>query len=69
MNKIIASHIDHTLLKAGATKIQIEKLCGEAEKFGFATVCANQYWVPFCSKLLEKTPVKVCTVVGFPLGA
>lgn len=69
MDKIIAQHIDHTLLKASATKNQIEKLCGEAVKYGFPTVCVNQYWVPLCSELLENTPVNVCTVVGFPLGA
>jgi len=69
MNKLTASHIDHTLLKATATKVQIGKLCEEARKYGFATVCINPYWVPFCSELLKNTTVKVCTVVGFPLGA
>lgn len=65
MNKLI----DHTLLKADATQEQITKLCEEARQYDFASVCVNSYWVPYCAKQLEGTDVKVCTVVGFPLGA
>ncbi|MGE7841136.1 deoxyribose-phosphate aldolase [Lysinibacillus sp. NPDC093712] len=64
-----ASMIDHTLLKAEATKEQIEKLCAEAKEFGFASVCVNPTWVKYCSELLQNSEVLVCTVIGFPLGA
>lgn len=62
-------YIDHTLLKADATQPQIEKLCQEAKTYDFASVCVNPYWVPFCTKQLRGSDVKVCTVIGFPLGA
>lgn len=65
MNK----YIDHTLLKADATEDKIRVLCSEAKEYNFASVCVNTYWVPFCASLLKGTDVKVCTVVGFPLGA
>ena len=65
----IAKYIDHTLLKADARKEDIEKLCSEAFHKGFASVCVNSCWVPLASELLAGTDVKVCTVVGFPLGA
>jgi deoxyribose-phosphate aldolase len=65
----IASMIDHTLLKPEATKEQIHKLCEEAKEHGFASVCVNPFWVREAAKLLAGTGVKVCTVVGFPLGA
>lgn len=65
----IASYIDHTLLKADATMDDITRIAGEAASYGFASVCVNPCWVPLCRKLLEGTGVKVCTVVGFPLGA
>jgi len=61
--------IDHTLLKPEGTRAQIEKLCAEAGKYEFASVCVNGVWVPLAAQLLHGTPVKVCTVVGFPLGA
>ncbi|MGI9104333.1 MAG: deoxyribose-phosphate aldolase [Terriglobales bacterium] len=64
-----ASMIDHTLLKPEGSREQIEKLCREAARFGFASVCVNAYWIPVCASILRPTPVKVCTVVGFPLGA
>ncbi len=64
-----ARMIDHTLLKPEASREQIEKLCREAARFDFASVCVNAYWVPLCAAILRPTPVKVCTVVGFPLGA
>jgi deoxyribose-phosphate aldolase len=65
----IASLIDHTLLKADATTLQIVNLCAEARRFGFATVCVNSYWVPTAFRELGDSSVAVCTVVGFPLGA
>lgn len=65
----IASYIDHTLLKPDATADQIAKLCDEAKEYGFASVCVNPCYVRQCAKLLAETGVKVCTVVGFPLGA
>ena len=65
----LAAMIDHTLLKANATRDEILKLCAEAREFRFASVCVNGFWVPLCAKELAGTPVKVCTVVGFPLGA
>jgi deoxyribose-phosphate aldolase len=65
----IARAIDHTLLKPEATRAQIERLCAEAREHGFATVCVNPTWVPLCSDLLRGSETRVCTVVGFPLGA
>src|SRR5512136_3182311 len=65
----LARMIDHTLLKPDATQEQIAQLCFEARKYGFASVCINPTWVQLCAKLLEGSPVKVCTVIGFPLGA
>ncbi|MCI0515312.1 deoxyribose-phosphate aldolase [candidate division KSB1 bacterium] len=64
----IAPFIDHTLLKPEATSTQIARLCHEAQKYGFATVCVNPCFVPQAVAQLEKSPVRVCTVVGFPLG-
>lgn len=61
-------YIDHTLLVANATKAQITNLCKEAKKYDFASVCVNPYYIPLCKKLLKGTTVKVCTVIGFPLG-
>ncbi|MEZ0396036.1 MAG: deoxyribose-phosphate aldolase [Anaerolineales bacterium] len=61
--------IDHTLLKPDATQEQIAQLCFEARKYGFASVCVNPAWVELCAQLLKGSEVKVCTVVGFPLGA
>ncbi|MFS0861612.1 deoxyribose-phosphate aldolase [Fredinandcohnia sp. 179-A 10B2 NHS] len=65
----IAKMIDHTALKADTTKSQIEKLCAEAKEYGFASVCVNPTWVETAAALLQGTEVKVCTVIGFPLGA
>jgi deoxyribose-phosphate aldolase len=65
----LASMIDHTLLKAEATPAQVERLCAEAKTHGFASVCVNLGYVPLCARLLAGSAVKVCTVVGFPLGA
>ncbi|KPN96913.1 deoxyribose-phosphate aldolase [Lysinibacillus sp. ZYM-1] len=69
MEQNFARMIDHTLLKAEATKEQIEKLCAEAKQFNFASVCVNPTWVKHSSELLEGSDVLVCTVIGFPLGA
>ncbi|ANU19262.1 deoxyribose-phosphate aldolase [Planococcus plakortidis] len=65
----IASLIDHTLLKAEATAPQIEQLCKEAAEYNFASVCVNPAWVALAAEHLEQSEVKVCTVIGFPLGA
>jgi deoxyribose-phosphate aldolase len=65
----IARYIDHTLLKPEATSDQIAALCAEARKHSFMSVCVNPYWVKRCAELLRGSPVKVCTVIGFPLGA
>jgi deoxyribose-phosphate aldolase len=65
----VASLIDHTLLKADATRAEIEKLCREAAEFGFATVCVNPTWVALSARLLAGSRSGVCSVVGFPLGA
>ena len=65
----IARMIDHTLLKPDATKQQVEELCAEAKQYGFASVCINPGYVKLCAQLLRDTSVKVCTVIGFPLGA
>ena len=65
----LASYIDHTLLKPIATKADILKLCEEAKQYHFASVCVNPCWVSLCAELLKGTDVKVCTVIGFPLGA
>lgn len=62
-------YIDHTLLKADATKEQILRLCEEAKTYHFASVCVNTYWVSTCFDVLQDSDVRVCTVVGFPLGA
>lgn len=65
----IAAMIDHTILKPEVGKKQVEKICLEAKKYGFASVCVNSSYVSFCAELLKDTAVKVCTVIGFPLGA
>jgi deoxyribose-phosphate aldolase len=66
----IARAIDHTLLRPNATSEEILKLCAEAREFGFATVCVNPIWVGLAAHELGRgTPVKICSVVGFPLGA
>ncbi len=62
------NYIDHTNLKNTATLKDIEKLCNEAIKYHFASVCVYPYYVPLCKKLLDKTSVAVCTVIGFPMG-
>ncbi len=65
----IAAFIDHTLLKPEATREDIVKICREARQYKFASVCTNSYWVPLVAAELHGSSVKVCAVVGFPLGA
>jgi deoxyribose-phosphate aldolase len=65
----VAGVIDHTLLKPDASRQDIDTLCREAAEYGFATVCVNPTWVARCAGQLRSTPVLVCAVVGFPLGA
>ncbi|MEI3529545.1 MAG: deoxyribose-phosphate aldolase [Bacilli bacterium] len=62
-------YIDHTNLKANATKADIKKLCDEAIKYKFASVCVNPCYVELASSILKDTNIEVCTVIGFPLGA
>jgi len=65
----VAAMIDHTLLRPDAIRSEIETVCREAIEFGFASVCVNPTWVSLCARLLRGSPVAVCSVVGFPLGA
>ena len=65
----IARLIDHTLLKPDVSPEQVEQLCAEAVEWGFASVCVNSCHVPLCRRRVEGTSVRVCTVIGFPLGA
>lgn len=64
-----AKLIDHTLLKSAATRQDISLLCQQARQYGFCSVCVNPFWVSFAKEQLAGTDVKVCTVIGFPLGA
>lgn len=64
-----AAMIDHTILKPEAGTEDVKKLCEEARGYGFASVCVNPGFVPLAYEMLKETPVKVCTVIGFPLGA
>jgi len=65
----LAPLIDHTLLKAAASAAEVDQLCDEALTHEFASVCVNPWWVPHCALRLEGSVVRVCTVIGFPLGA
>jgi deoxyribose-phosphate aldolase len=65
----VAALIDHTLLRPDAMRSDVETLCDEAARFGFASVCVNPAWIALCAARLRGTPVAVCSVVGFPLGA
>ncbi len=65
----LAPFFDHTVLKPDATSQDIKKLCAEALEHQFFSVCVNPHWIPPCALLLRDSSVKVCTVVGFPLGA
>lgn len=62
-------YIDHTLLKADATQAAVRVLCEEAREYDFMSVCVNPTWVAYAAELLAGSEVKVCTVIGFPLGA
>ncbi|PGS52717.1 deoxyribose-phosphate aldolase [Bacillus sp. AFS041924] len=64
-----ANLVDHTLLRADAKREEIAKLAEEAKEFSFASICINPTWVSYASELLKDSSVKVCTVIGFPLGA
>lgn len=65
----LAKYVDHTLLKPDATREQIKVLCEEAATYNFASVCVNPFWVSYAAELLSEASAKVCTVIGFPLGA
>ena len=65
----IASMIDHTLLKPEATQQDLGRICEEARQYSFASVCVNPCWVPLVAEQLQGSTVRVCTTVGFPLGA
>jgi deoxyribose-phosphate aldolase len=65
----VASTIDHTALKPETGEAAIRKLCAEARNYGFASVCINPTWVALAAEILDDSAVKVCTVIGFPLGA
>lgn len=67
--KNMEKYIDHTILNADATKSDIKKICNEAIKYNFKTVCIHPYWIPFAKKELDGTEVGITTVIGFPLGA
>jgi deoxyribose-phosphate aldolase len=68
-DRTIARLIDHTILKPEATRDEVKQVCAEALKFEFASVCVNSFWAKFVAAELRHSPVKVCTVAGFPLGA
>lgn len=65
----ISSIIDHTLLAPDASETDIKRICQEALTYGFASVCVNPYWMKLVSTILRNSPVKSCTVIGFPLGS
>jgi len=65
----LASYIDHTLLKPEATREQFVRLCDEAIQYRFKSVCVNSFWVPFVAGILKDSGIKICSVIGFPLGA
>jgi deoxyribose-phosphate aldolase len=69
MNNKIAKMIDHTILKATATKEEVVKICNEAKEYGFFSVCINPTQIEFVKNELKGSDVAVCTVIGFPLGA
>ena len=65
----LARYINHTLFKPNATRDDLIRLCSEARRYDFFSVCVNPTWVAFCANLLSASRVKICSVVGFPLGA
>jgi deoxyribose-phosphate aldolase len=68
-DRTIARLIDHTILKPEATRAEVRRVCAEALQYEFASVCVNPFWAPVAAAELRGSPVPVCTVVGFPLGA
>ena len=68
-DRSVAALIDHTILKADATRADVIRVCEEAKRYSFASVCVNGSWVRLVAEQLHGTPVRVCTVIGFPLGA
>lgn len=68
MQNKYSKYIDHTNLKADASQADIKKLCDEAKRYNFFSVCVNPSWIRFCKEELKGSNVKVCTVIGFPLG-
>lgn len=64
-----SKYFDHTILKADATAEDVKKICEEAKEYDFASVCVNSYYTPLVAEELKDTDVKVCSVIGFPLGA
>lgn len=68
-DRTIARLIDHTILKPEAVREEVKNVCAEALQYEFASVCVNGFWTPFVASVLRGSPVRVCTVVGFPLGA
>lgn len=69
MTKKLAKYIDHTQLAPDTTEKQISQIIDEAIDYQFASICINPYWVSYCFEKLQHTTVKICTVIGFPLGA
>jgi deoxyribose-phosphate aldolase len=69
MSENMAGYIDHTLLKPEATEAQIKELCREAVKYSFYSVCINPSYVKTAAKFLQGSAVRICCVIGFPLGA
>ena len=65
----VAARIDHTALKPATTEAEIRQLCSEALEYTFASVCVNPTWVALAAEILADSPVRTCTVIGFPLGA
>ena len=68
-DRSIAQLIDHTILRPDAVRAEVKQVCDEALKYEFASVCVNSFWIPLVALELKGSPVKVCTVSGFPLGA
>lgn len=68
-DRTIARLIDHTILKPEALREEVKTVCAEALQYEFASVCVNAFWVPLVASALKGSPVRVCTVAGFPLGA
>ena len=69
MNKPLNKYIDHTLLKAEATPMDIERICKEALEYDFYAVCVNSYFVPQAKEILKGSDINIASVIGFPLGA